>query len=595
LTLIVIFIALGVFFIIKLQELRSELETIESTYISLVDKTRQIESYTNQANYLLWEYNELGDDMYYRKSKVCLDHLDEVVSDIDGLIEHSDELAPLENRLKLIKDKIHTFDELIDSTVVTQSNLRSNQQFLKKIRHDFVEKAKLFLYKQEHQLNKSIQKDTFPPDLLAKQHRISRLINLVVDKGNSNLIRAFESQVSGDNSDLDEAFRQFDYIDRLLDEILELTNDTDARQSVAELKTYFENFKSRTWELDNYLQQRRFLLEQRVELAGTVLHEARMMGEQGIHLSEQGMGTGVENFSRLTTFYLFGLLMATLFAVIFAIAITRSITLPVRRSVLFAKEIANGNLDANIDIKPKSDELGILVDSLRVMGDRLQKMIRELKRMERSMVNKIIETEERDRQRFAEDLHDSLGPLLSTIKLYINTIQNENYSDHQQKEMIGKADEMLNESIDTTRQIANNLLPNLLKDFGLNKAIASFCEKIREVNVVDINYQCIHYSNVLDQNAETILYRIVKELINNTMKHAHAERIDIVLDMNDYHVQIDYMDDGIGFDISDLEKDDETHHGIQNICSRVRTMNGTVNFSRRKDHGSQVKIWIPVS
>lgn len=594
-TLIVIFILLGIFFIIKLHDLRYELRRIERSYIPLIDKTRQIESYTNQVMYSLWEYTEFGKDVYYHQSKTSLENLRDVVDEIKDLLEMSEDLATLQSRLNLIEEKLDSFDELINQTAIIHYNIEQNQQSLIRIRNDFTEKAKLFLYEQENKLRKAIQNEVFPPALLAEQHRKSRLINLVVDKGNSNLIRAFESQVSGNNEDLDEAFRQFVYINRLLNEINEISDDSTARGRVAGLREYFKDFKHETEMLNDYLIGRRTILEKRVELADAVLHEARMMGKQGMELSENVMSSGVEDFSRVTTFYLFGLLLAVLFAGGFAIAITRSITIPVSKSVSFAQEIAGGNLNAKIDVKKKTDELGVLIHSLKTMGNRLNQKVHELKKMERSMVGRIIETEEKERQRFAEDIHDSLGPLLSTIKLYINTIQNDNYNEQQKKDMIVKADEVIDEAIISAKNIANNLLPNVLKDFGLDKAIGTFCEKIKEVNIIQINYQCLNYYRNLSQNTETMLFRVVKELINNTIKHAHARNINITLDMDGDFLKLDYADDGIGFDIKSVEDNSAAKHGIQNIFSRINTINGTIHFSKGNENGVQVKIHVPLT
>lgn len=96
----------------------------------------------------------------------------------------------------------------------------------------------------------------------------------------------------------------------------------------------------------------------------------------------------------------------------------------------------------------------------------LQEEIAERRRLEQRILSTTIETEERERKRFSEDLHDGLGPLLSTVKMYVDLINNKS-GKPQQQQLIAQAGELLDEAIISTRQIANNLTPNLLNDFGL--------------------------------------------------------------------------------------------------------------------------------
>ena len=101
--------------------------------------------------------------------------------------------------------------------------------------------------------------------------------------------------------------------------------------------------------------------------------------------------------------------------------------------------------------------------------------------MEQHILRNTIETEERERQRFSEDLHDGLGPLLSTAKIYLELIAARMEKPIEQKEFIKMTDDILYESIKSTREIANNLAPNLLNDFGLIETLSVYVDKINKI------------------------------------------------------------------------------------------------------------------
>lgn len=192
----------------------------------------------------------------------------------------------------------------------------------------------------------------------------------------------------------------------------------------------------------------------------------------------------------------------------------------------------------------------------------------EQKRLERKVLSAVIDTEDHERQRFSEDLHDGLGPLLSTIKLYVNQLQDVKLGESERKELIKSAYELLEESISSTRQIANNILPGSISDNGLIPALNSFCHKVQSTKIVEIHFK----SNIdtrLNSNLEKTLYRICIELINNTIKHAGAKNIYLIINKVNQEIQIDYRDDGHGFDLNNHPDG----LGLANIRNRSLSFN----------------------
>ena len=114
--------------------------------------------------------------------------------------------------------------------------------------------------------------------------------------------------------------------------------------------------------------------------------------------------------------------------------------------------------------------------------------ITERKNFEKKIMNAIIETEERERKRFSEDLHDEMGSILSTIKIYINTLHRENIELERRSEMVDFTNQLIDQAIQNSKEIANNLSPNIIKRFGLISAIQSLCDKIRTSSGIFITF-----------------------------------------------------------------------------------------------------------
>jgi len=208
------------------------------------------------------------------------------------------------------------------------------------------------------------------------------------------------------------------------------------------------------------------------------------------------------------------------------------------------------------------------------------------KELERKSFQVVIDTEERERQRFSEDLHDGLGPLLSTIKLYINQMNTAKVSDSERIELLSFTNDLIDEAISSTRIIANNILPSTIGDNGLWAAVTSFCHKIEQTGV--IAFVLVNNTDIkLKSEVENSLYRIIIELINNTLKHAHAVKINISMEIVDNMFKIAYSDDGLGID------DNITKGlGLRNIRNRCNSLNG--QYKIYNEEGMRFDVLLPL-
>jgi len=217
--------------------------------------------------------------------------------------------------------------------------------------------------------------------------------------------------------------------------------------------------------------------------------------------------------------------------------------------------------------------------------------IEDRKDMQSKILSTIIETEEKERNRFSQDLHDGLGPLLSAIKLYNISILSAKTEENKQI-AINKSIAIIDEAISSIKEIANNLSPNILRDFGMIVAINSYVTKFSEARKTNINFR----SNIkerVEPRIESSMFRIVVELLNNTFKHAFANNILITLDYKDGSILMSYADDGIGCNMDSVRKSTRGH-GISNVINRAESLKGEISINSELDKGFTVDIMVPV-
>jgi len=227
----------------------------------------------------------------------------------------------------------------------------------------------------------------------------------------------------------------------------------------------------------------------------------------------------------------------------------------------------------------------------------IQKIFKYMKRVEDSrrltekmFLNTIIQTEEKERKRFAKDLHDGLGPLLSSVKMSVSSMAQMKHDDAT-REIVENTELVINEAIKSLKEISDNLSPHILNNFGLIRALNNFTNKINITKTIRISLISDLRDERFDSNVEVVLYRVVCELINNTIKHAKAKKIDLSLMKENNDLLIEYKDDGKGFDVSKvIDQSANMGMGFSNIYSRINSIKGEINIESGHKKGTLVTI-----
>jgi PAS domain S-box-containing protein len=181
--------------------------------------------------------------------------------------------------------------------------------------------------------------------------------------------------------------------------------------------------------------------------------------------------------------------------------------------------------------------------------------ITEKKHFEALMMKSILDTEERERIRFARDLHDELGPVLSGVKLYTDILGKEGKTREEILKLKTKITELVDVAVQTSRNLSSNLIPSVLLDFGLNTAIQGFIDQISQGVETQISFES-NLNERLEQNVEITLFRVFKELINNSLKHAMASCVEIqIFYSKTKKLKLFYEDNGVGFNLEEKKND----------------------------------------
>jgi signal transduction histidine kinase len=210
---------------------------------------------------------------------------------------------------------------------------------------------------------------------------------------------------------------------------------------------------------------------------------------------------------------------------------------------------------------------------------------------EKRVINAIINTEENERKRFAKDLHDGLGPLMSTVKMSLSAL-GERIKDPSGTEILNNTNHLVNEAINTLKDISNNLSPHVLSNFGLSSALSAFIAKINQTKAIEIDFKSNMEGQRLESEKEVVIYRAACELINNSIRHSGASRIEIELNKHEKFITLQFYDNGRGFDTSSLGSEDSIGMGLSNIETRVRSVDGVFILESTPGKGTSALIKI---
>ncbi|HVW12479.1 MAG TPA: GAF domain-containing sensor histidine kinase [Mucilaginibacter sp.] len=215
-----------------------------------------------------------------------------------------------------------------------------------------------------------------------------------------------------------------------------------------------------------------------------------------------------------------------------------------------------------------------------------QKRLEEQKQQE--IFRAVLDTQEAERKRMAESLHNSLGQILYGVKLSLGQLYKANLTDNE-KDNLKKTDKLLNDAILESRRISHQLMPVTLEDFGLKIAVEDICRQLSQD--VKFKFQFKGLIRRLDKYVEIAIYRIIQELMMNIVKHSGASESLVAVEVKKSQLLLLVQDNGKGFS-PDAEKTDGI--GLKTIRNKVSLLNGNINIVSMPGKGTVININLPV-
>jgi PAS domain S-box-containing protein len=235
----------------------------------------------------------------------------------------------------------------------------------------------------------------------------------------------------------------------------------------------------------------------------------------------------------------------------------------------------------------------LLNNSNKIIGYQgIIKDITQQMETEKLIIRTIVDTEEKERIRFATDLHDSIGQQLSAIKFNMGAAVN-SLNEGKEKLLLRKSGEQLINVLADLRNICFNLMPKTLENYGLADATRELCRQIKLPGNLRFRLRIQKEFILPDKHMEVALYRIIQEFINNSLKHSHASIITIELKKKRKAYSIYLEDNGVGFVMANAVE--KTGLGLRNVQSRIRSFDGEVEMESAPGKGTKFQITVPYS
>lgn len=236
--------------------------------------------------------------------------------------------------------------------------------------------------------------------------------------------------------------------------------------------------------------------------------------------------------------------------------------------------------------------VGIISYNRRVLKYQTELRQKEQEKQE-ELLDASIEAQEIERNRIGGDIHDDIGPLLSTIKLYIYKFKF--CKDKAAIELqIQDINSQVDEIIQRVRDVARDMAPSVLLNFGLIAAIQNLCDRINTAGEIKTKFHADVSKTTLQPKIELALYRITQELCNNTIKHAEASELSIHITQSPQLLELTISDNGKGIPQHKIDNTEKQGFGIQNIYARTSLIKAKFTINGIPQQGTKAVISLPL-
>ena len=207
-------------------------------------------------------------------------------------------------------------------------------------------------------------------------------------------------------------------------------------------------------------------------------------------------------------------------------------------------------------------------------------------RFEQTLLKTQLEIQEQAFLYISQEIHDNIGQILSLARLNLNT-----FGDSVPEEKFNQTDDLLGKAIKDLRDLSHNLQNNRIHDIGIIESIRQLLVSLGKTGRFKTSFHTSDNFHILDVNTDIIIYRMMQEIINNIIKHAAANKIDVEINNESEITTIRISDNGIGFDTDVLNRE-RSGIGLRNIVNRAKMINATVDVKSIPGSGTTITLYI---
>jgi len=377
--LILIAIALGGMAVVNMKAVQTQSTILATEYVPEVKVANEIERMSLATMYAMRGYAYTEEEAFLQDGKKHLAAVNKGLAAANELAEKSPHLVTLKQKTAEVTKIVAEYEKLANETVAVNEKLAKDRSTMDENGATYMQNCNAFLDDQNKGLDREISEGATPDKLKERAKKIN-LINNVIDLGNAVRVGNFKSQATRDPALFKETLKKFDDIDKKLAEIRSITRlDINLRQldnidkAGSAYKAGMEEF------LANWLS-REEIGKKRTITGNEVLDNCKAVAMKGIEETTNIADGAVATLASSSTIMITGLILALIVGVVFALILTRAITGPMIKGVEFTKQVAMGDISANLDIDQK-DEIGALAGAMNNMVVNLRAMVKVAERI----------------------------------------------------------------------------------------------------------------------------------------------------------------------------------------------------------------------
>ncbi|MFT8822650.1 sensor histidine kinase [Liquorilactobacillus satsumensis] len=214
---------------------------------------------------------------------------------------------------------------------------------------------------------------------------------------------------------------------------------------------------------------------------------------------------------------------------------------------------------------------------------------------QQQLINYVNQEHEKERKRISENLHDSIAQEVYSAIMGVRRFSQAKLTATEIKQLAISLEQQLNDTLVEIKRMALDIRPSVLDNFGLLSALKVLAQRTEENSGVVVNVIGNADTQTLNKNIQNTIYRIAQEAINNTLKHAQATEINLLLVLHRNFIVLEAIDNGSGFKVLPVEQFDGHSLGLMNMNERVKAFNGTFTIKSSTGSGTDIIVKIPIS